>query len=157
MHSKSGLTAIILLLAVLCFAPVVIGGNTAEDVIVFESKEGNVTFKHKTHFETYFNEHPEFYKSSCGECHHDKDNKALSDLKVGDEVQKCVECHKKPGYLKGKEARGLSKEQKREYVANAFHDNCKGCHSAYNKSKKLKPKDEGYAPNTCKTCHVKGE
>ena len=157
MHSRFGLTAILFLLAALCFAPAIFAGNASEDIIVFDSEEGKVAFGHKTHFETYYKEFPEFYGSSCGECHHDKDNKALTDLKVGDEVQKCVECHKKPGYLKGKEARGLSKEQKREYVANAVHDNCKGCHSDYNKSKKLKPQDEGYAPNTCKTCHVKGE
>ena len=36
--------------------------------------------------------HNEDYKISCGSCHHDKHNKPL-DLKMGDNVQKCVECH----------------------------------------------------------------
>ena len=29
----------------------------------------------------------------CGECHHDKDNKPLNNLKIGDDVQNCIECH----------------------------------------------------------------
>ena len=157
MCSRSCFAGIALIIAAFLITTVVIAGNSAENTLVFDSKEGKVTFSHKKHSETYYNEYPELYGSSCGECHHDKDNQALSDLKTGDDVQKCIECHKKPGYIKGKEARGLSKEQKREYHANALHDNCKGCHKTYNKNKNLKPKSEGYAPNTCKTCHVKGK
>ena len=125
-------------------------GTEYEDMIKLENpaykkrEYKTVTLSHRKHVEEY--------KASCGECHHDKDNKPL-DLKEGDDVQVCIECHKKPEYIKGKKAKGLTKEQKREYHANAFHDNCKGCHKKFNKEKGLKSKDKGYAPNTCKTCH----
>jgi len=156
MHAKSIFFKIIFTIVVLFLTPVAFAGNTIQDSVIFESKEGSVTFNHKNHYEMFKNQNPELYSSTCGECHHDDKNKALSDLKIGDNVQKCVECHKKPGYMKGKEARGLSDEQKREYLANAFHDNCQDCHKKHNKTKQLKPEDKGYAPNTCKTCHIKG-
>ncbi|MBW1994872.1 MAG: cytochrome c3 family protein, partial [Deltaproteobacteria bacterium] len=73
-----------------------------------------VKFSHKTHQEDYPEKYPEFFSSKCGECHHDKDNKPLVNLKPGDEVKRCIECHKKPAYITGKKAKGLSKKQKRE-------------------------------------------
>ena len=54
-------------------------------------KKGVVKFEHKKHFDDYAKEYPEFYKNGCGECHHDKDNKPLTELKDGDDVQKCIE------------------------------------------------------------------
>jgi len=155
----------IFIVAVLCgFASLMIAAEVrsdkdAQDIIRFDNKaykthkKGIAVFNHKIHYEEYYKKYPELYTSPCGECHHDKDNKRLDNLKVGDEVQACIECHKKPDYMKGKKAKGLSKEQKREYHANALHDNCKGCHKKYNKARKLKSKDKGYAPNTCKKCH----
>ena len=112
-------------------------------------------FTHTKHGKEYNKKHPELFKNGCGECHHDKDNIPLTNLKEGDEVQNCIECHKKAGYLKGKKAKGLTKEQRREYHANAIHDNCKGCHKNFNKSVGLKSKDKGAAPITCKQCHPK--
>ncbi len=47
------------------------------------------TFSHKKHNEEY--------KIGCGECHHDAKGKPLNDLKLGDDVQGCIECHKIPG------------------------------------------------------------
>ena len=111
------------------------------------------TFTHLKHAKEYAEKHPELYKNGCGSCHHDKDNKPLRNLEEGDDVQNCIECHKKAGYIQGKEAKGLTKEQKREYHANAIHDNCKGCHKEFNKKINLKSNDEGAAPVTCKTCH----
>ncbi|MBW2157065.1 MAG: cytochrome c3 family protein [Deltaproteobacteria bacterium] len=115
--------------------------------------KGIQTFTHMKHAKEYAEKHPELYKNGCGSCHHDKNNKPLRNLKEGDDVQNCIECHKKAGYIKGKEAKGLSKEKKREYHANAIHDNCKGCHKDFNKKMMLKSKDKGAAPVTCKTCH----
>jgi hypothetical protein len=115
--------------------------------------KGIQTFTHMKHAKEYVEKHPELYTNGCGACHHDKDNKPLRNLKEGDDVQNCIECHKKTGYIKAKEAKGLTKEQKREYHANAIHDNCKGCHKEFNKKMNLKAKDEGAAPVTCKTCH----
>ncbi len=126
-------------------------GTKVDDVIKMENKAYEkhdktiCVFTHKKHVEEY--------KAGCGDCHHDKDNKPLNDLKIGDDVQNCIECHKKPGYIKGKEAKGLSKEQKREYHANAIHDNCRACHKDFNKEKGLTSKDEGAAPTSCKQCH----
>lgn len=130
-------------------------GAEVADVIKMEDKayethkKGIVRFTHKNHAEEY--------KIGCGECHHDENNKPLDNLSECDKVQKCIECHKKPAMIKGKEAKGLTKEQKREYHANAIHDNCKTCHKKFNKEKGLKSKDKGAAPTTCKACHPKIE
>ena len=119
-------------------------------------KKGVVHFEHKKHQDDYAKQYPEYYKNGCGECHHDKDGKPLSNLKEGDDVQKCIECHKIPGEApKGKKAKKkLSKKEKiKEYHAEALHANCKGCHKKYNK--KYKP--EKKAPTTCAKCHPKKE
>ena len=123
------------------------------DVIKMENKcydshkKSIVEFSHKKHVEEY--------KTTCGECHHDENNKPLENLKEGDDVQNCIECHNIAGYITGKKAKGLSKEEKRKYHANAIHDNCKACHKKFNKKKGLKSKDPGAAPTTCKACHPK--
>ncbi|MCP4107762.1 MAG: cytochrome c3 family protein [Desulfobacteraceae bacterium] len=115
-------------------------------------KKGIVQFTHKKHAEDYAKANPDFYKNGCGECHHNEKNEPLKDLKMGDDVKNCMECHKKAAEApKGKKApKKLSKEQKREYHANAIHDNCKGCHKTFNKKKKTKA-----APTTCAKCHPK--
>ena len=118
-----------------------------------EHKKGVVHFEHKKHQDDYVEQYPEFYKNGCGECHHDKDNKPLSSLKEGDDVEKCIECHKIPSEApKGKKAKKkLSKKEKiKDYHAEALHANCKGCHKKFNK--KYKPKK---APTTCAKCHPK--
>jgi len=92
------------------------------------------------------------YKISCGECHHDKDNKPL-DLKAGDHVQKCVECHTK-----------LEKERKKKgeeadilVLENAMHGNCVNCHEQVN-IKAGDPKGKkGPAPTSCTKCHLKNK
>ena len=117
-------------------------------------KKGVVNFEHKKHQDDYAKKYPEYYKKGCGECHHDKDNKPLSSLKEGDEVQKCIECHKIPAEApKGKKAKKkLSKKEKiKDYHAEALHANCRDCHKKYNK--KYKPKKK--APTTCTKCHPK--
>ena len=126
-----------------------------EDKSYQKHKERIVTFQHRKHQEEYRKKNPDFFNSTCGECHHDQDNKALVKLKEGDNVKPCIECHKKADYIDGKEAKGLSDKEKREYQANAMHDNCKECHKKFNKKNGLSSKDKGYAPSTCKTCHAK--
>ena len=127
-------------------------GTTAEDVIKMENKAYSehkkeiVEFSHKKHIEEY--------GAACGECHHNDKNEPLNDLKLGDEVKNCIECHKTPGEKpKGKDAPKLTRSQELEYHAEAIHDNCRDCHKEYNKDKGLKSKDPGYAPTTCKQCH----
>jgi cytochrome c553 len=104
--------------------------------------KGIVKFTHKKHIEEY--------GATCGECHHDDKGKPL-DLKMGDDVQRCIECHKKPGERpKGKDAPKLSKKERLEFHAEALHYNCKDCHKEFNKKNKTKA-----APTTCTKCHPK--
>lgn len=124
-------------------------GNQAPDVIKMENpaykkhKKGIVEFSHKKHATDY--------GAGCGECHHDENGNALNELKDGDEVQSCIECHSKPSAKpKGKNAPKLSKKEKLEFHAEAIHENCKGCHKAFNKKNKTKA-----APTTCSKCHPK--
>lgn len=155
---KKGLLAAAIIAFVTVFA---IGGLQAGTEVADEfmmksdypepHKKGIVKFTHKKHAEDY--------GATCGECHHDADNKPLNDLKMGDDVQKCIECHKKPGEVpkelkKEWKAKKVKKKEKdvlsREYHAEAIHDNCRACHKAHNK--KTKTKD---APTTCAKCHPK--
>ena len=132
-------------------------GTAVQDVIKMENKnykkhkKAVVTFSHKKHNEEY--------KIGCGECHHDDKGQPLSDLKLGDEVQSCIECHKIPGQMPGKlkkemKAAKASKEEidakKMEYHAEAIHANCISCHKAHNKKNKTKA-----APQSCTKCHPK--
>jgi len=100
-----------------------------------------IEFTHKKHNEEY--------KISCGECHHDKDAKPL-DLKAGDNVQKCVECHTK-----------LEKEKKKKgeeadilVLENAIHKNCDDCHTKVNIEAGDPKGKKGPAPTTCTKCHI---
>ncbi len=145
-------------------------GTEVKDIVTMDNKayakhkKGIVAFTHEKHQAEYAKKHPDLFKRGCGECHHDKDNKPLTELKAGDTVQNCIECHKKAGEIskeekkKMKEAK-VSKDEKKskklEYHAEALHYNCRGCHKAYNKKiKKMDPKPEK-APTTCKKCHPK--
>ncbi len=101
-----------------------------------------IEFTHKKHSVDY--------KISCGECHHDKDNKPL-DLKAGDNVQKCVECHTKLE----KEKRKKGEEADILVLENAMHGNCIDCHEKVN-IKAGDPKGKkGPAPTSCTKCHLK--
>ncbi len=120
-------------------------GTEVADTLKMETKEyskhkkGIVEFSHK--------KHQVDYKIACGECHHDKDNKPL-DLKTGDSVKRCVECHTK---LK------IDKNNKKDIMVleNAMHGNCRGCHKQVN-IKAGDPKGrKGPAPTSCSKCHPK--
>jgi hypothetical protein len=145
--------------AISLLAGSIYAGTEVQDIIELNNnaypkhKYGIVIFSHRKHQEEYRTKYPEFYRPGCGECHHDEDNKPLANLKEGDDVKNCIECHKKPEYIQGKKAKRLSKKQRREYHANAIHDNCKGCHRKYNK--KFKKTSKTGAPYTCFSCHPK--
>ena len=130
--------------------------TTFQDVIKFETRayknheEPVVIFNHREHQEKYRQQYPELFKAGCGECHHDENNKPRKNLKAGDEVKRCIECHQKASFARGKKAKGLSKKQKLEFHANALHENCKDCHRKINKKTAKKA-----APVTCKKCHLK--
>ena len=100
-----------------------------------------VEFTHKKHHEEY--------KISCGDCHHDKDHKPL-DLKAGDHVQKCVECHTLLAKPKDKK-----KRKDIHVLENAMHNNCIGCHKDVNKKAGDPKGKKGPAPTSCNKCHKK--
>ncbi len=111
-----------------------------------------VLFSHKKHYSEY--------KIVCGECHHDKNGKPLENLKEGDEVDDCIDCHKIPSEMskaEKKEIKSLPEEdqlkRKLEYHAEAIHKNCRNCHKAWNKENNKSSK-EG-APTSCTQCHPK--
>jgi hypothetical protein len=158
MIKKHLITTVIIGVAIL-FVSAAIYAKSAPDVIPLQDpayekhKKGVVQFEHKKHWNDYSKAYPEFYPSHCGECHHDKDGKPLTKLEDGNDVQKCIECHKIAAEApKGKKAKKkLSKKEKiKEYHAEALHANCRGCHKKFNK--KYKPKK---APTTCTKCHPK--
>jgi hypothetical protein len=151
MKRKSFLLIVLITgMAALFLAGSLTAGTTIDDEIIMENKiyekrkYNPVPFTHKNHIEKH--------QITCGECHHDENGKPLADLKEGDDVKSCAECHKKPGKKKNK---SWTDQQKREYHANALHDNCINCHVAYNlekTGKKNKP-----APKSCKKCHIGGK
>ena len=160
MNKKHFKITVIIGIAIVFFAAGIYA-KSVPDVIPLEEptyekhKDGIVQFEHKKHWDDYAKTYPEFYKNGCGECHHDEDNKPLSELKDGDDVQRCIECHKIAAEApKGRKAKKkLSKKEKiKDYHANAFHENCKACHKKFNKKYKGQKKK---APTTCKKCHPK--
>jgi len=157
--TKKHLITTVIIGAAILFVSAAIYAKSAPDMIKLqdpaykEHKKGVVDFTHKKHQNDYAEQYPEYYKNGCGECHHDDKGKPLAKLKDGDDVQKCIDCHKTPGEApKGKKAKKkLSKKEKiKEYHAEALHANCKDCHKKFNK--KYKPKK---APTTCAKCHPK--
>lgn len=161
---------LLVLAVVSCAALFVAAGiyaKTVPDVIPLqdpaykEHTKGVVQFSHGKHQKDYAKEYPDLYKEGCGVCHHDKDNKPLANLKEGDPVKKCIECHKKPGevpkdlkkqWREKKLKKAETRKMELEYHAEALHDNCRGCHKEFNK--KYKPKK---APTTCAKCHPKSD
>ena len=165
MIKRRFITTVIIGVAVL-FVSAGIYAKSAPDMIPLQDpaykkhKKGVVKFEHKKHWDDYAEAYPDLYPSQCGECHHDKDNNPLTALKDGDEVQKCIECHKiasevpkklKKEWKKKKTSKAEKKKKKMEYHAEALHENCRVCHKTYNK--KYKPKKK--APTTCTKCHPK--
>jgi len=150
MNKRNLLIIAIVGIASMFLATAIYAGTTVADVVTMENeayakhKKSIVQFTHKKHNEEY--------KAGCGECHHDADNKPLSDLKMGDDVQNCIECHKKPGRApKAKKGEAkCSKKEKMTYHAEAIHLNCISCHKKANKASGTKA-----APTSCAKCHPK--
>ncbi len=142
-------------IAVIFVATGLQAGTSVEDTFKMEDagykkrKKGAPKFKL---VEFTHKKHTEEYGVSCGECHHDKDGKALEGLKMGDDVQKCSECHNK--FKK-------DKKNKKDIMVheNAMHRNCIDCHKAFNKEKNPKDKKgmKGPAPASCGKCHAKNK
>lgn len=142
--------------SVLTLAGLTLAADNFPDVIRMENTAAYekhvqpiVMFSHKKHFEKY--------QIGCGDCHHDEYAEPLNDLKVGDDVLPCLDCHQ-PGQADRKALRGLSKQERRtaelQYHYGAIHENCQGCHEKYNTEKVGDPR-KGPAPVACTQCHPK--
>ncbi len=105
-----------------------------------QHRMGIVQFDHKKHVA----DKPDGYGLGCGECHHDENGEPLSDLKPGDAVKNCLECHNKQGRPARPDPSMSPEEQQKEklkYYYGAIHENCMGCH-----------KKQG-GPVSCMECH----
>lgn len=166
MNKKTIILLITIVASSFFAAAILFAGTTVPDTFKMETKEYTVreynpaTLSHKKHIEEY--------NLKCGECHHNEKNEPLNDLKPGDKVQRCIECHKipskKPKKKKGMPKVKLSDKQRREYHAEALHDNCKKCHKSFNKeikkfNKKVTNKNDrkATAPTSCPKCHKGGK
>lgn len=151
MTKKTLLTLIAAVFTSMFIAAVLYAGTAVQDSFTMETKEYTehtynlVPFSHKKHAEEY--------KSTCGDCHHDDKGKPLTNLKAGDDVQRCIECHKDPG----KAPKGVKGKEARQYHAEALHDNCKDCHKKFNKSLPKDAKKSDKAPTSCNDCHPGGK
>ena len=158
---KKFVVLVTVVIASVFLAAALYAGTEVKDVISmtadYEHTKGIVEFSHKKHMEEYAQKYPDLYKDGCGVCHHNDKNEPLKDLKAGDDVKTCIECHKKPGEVPKSEKNAmkkLSKDEKfkaeMEYHAEALHENCRGCHKDHQKATKSKD-----APTTCNGCHPK--
>jgi len=85
----------------------------------------------------------------CSSCHVDKEGNPIDVY----EIQKCIECHDRPGRAKiGLKYPKLSREERLEYHGDAFHYLCRDCHRDYNKEN-----PGANAPMACHECHPKTE
>lgn len=103
----------------------VLAEEKGQDVIVLKAKPGEVTLSHKKHTEEY--------KIKCTDCHHM--------TKEGETPKTCSSCHD-PKQKKGEAI----------ILKEAFHKQCKGCHTKVNKEQGKKAPDK-----KCKECHKKEE
>ncbi len=108
---------------------------------VSQHRMGVVMFTHEKHYL----EKPEGHGIGCGKCHHDAAGNPLTELKAGDPVQSCFECHNKKD--RPRKPQDMSDEDwlsmRLEYYVEALHENCIECH-----------KQQG-GPVKCTDCHVK--
>lgn len=142
---KKSLSTMIVLGLSLIVAAVLYAAGMPEVMVLeapYEKSRAKVTFTHQKHIDDY--------QIGCGECHHDDKGVPLTDLKADDPVEKCIDCHSKPGELRGREAQGLSEKELLDYHANAMHGNCVGCHRDYNREK-----GKRIAPVLCVGCHTR--
>lgn len=115
-------------------------GTEVKDTFTIESEEYEQ--RRKTPVEFTHKKHIEEYGYSCGECHHDADGQPLTDLKMSDDVQRCVACHDK---IQGERDDIMVLE-------NAMHGSCVGCHKSYNEEEAGDAR-RGPAPTRCSDCH----
>ena len=106
---------ILLITGVICYASFSSPAPENPVRLMFQNKAGKVLFTHAVHTDDY--------GSDCADCHHN--------LEDDDETYNCSECHDETG------------DEDLPGRADAFHDQCKGCHEDY-----------GAGPVECNSCHA---
>ncbi len=152
MKKRSLLIAAAVVMATLFMAAGIYAAS-APDVIQMQNpgfkkhSKGIVVFHHHKHVAEY--------GATCGNCHHDDSGQPLTDLKDGDDVNGCGECHSEFGKISKADKKLKKKEKVAKYYREALHENCIGCHKDHNKKNKLRRNDPKAAPTSCKDCHPK--
>ncbi len=132
-------------ISVLFFATALCAGTKFQDEITMDynkyperyfkqSKRNFIEFPHALHAMDF--------ELSCEQCHH-------IDLKLGDEVQPCAECHI--------ELTPTKKNRKSILLLrNAYHASCRKCHKEVNKEAgDPRGLDEFAPPTNCSECHTR--
>lgn len=105
-----------------------------EEVDAIKIYAGPVEFQHAGHVTDY--------GLSCNACHHTLEEGEM-------EVEEhCSDCHAESGFIRGREAEGLSEEEMVEHYLNALHAQCINCH----KQKKIEDRKRKI-PIGCTQCH----
>ncbi|HQR37635.1 MAG TPA: cytochrome c3 family protein [Blastocatellia bacterium] len=89
-------------------------------------------------------DHSEKYKVSCATCHH---TNGAGNAAIGEQVQRCVSCHK----AEGDEKNPSSKDGDELWVKNAFHLGETGCIECHKRESAKNPNSK--AATTCAGCH----
>ena len=118
-----GLAIWFLFVGVVCYAAFPAKSPDEPVRLMFDVTAGKVLFDHKTHGADTG------YGISCGDCHHTLDEDEYAD------AQSCGECHDPD--------EGDEETPKR---ADAFHQQCTGCHEGYG---------AGPLEKDCSACHVR--
>lgn len=108
------LAIVLLITGIVCYASFPPPAPEEPVRLMFQNAAGKVLFGHMTHKADY--------DLSCVDCHHNIED---------DEVYNCSECHEATG------------DEDMPGRADAFHDQCKGCHE-----------DAGAGPVECNSCHA---
>ncbi len=139
---KHVLYGVAIVLATFFVAAGIYAGTTVPDIIEMK----NPGYKKHTKSISQFThkQHTEDLGIACGECHHDANGKPL-DLKMGDDVQGCGECHSTFSAKIEEADKKMKKADKiKKYHREALHANCIQCH-----------KKEKAGPRKCTECHPK--
>jgi hypothetical protein len=137
-----GLAIHLLLIGIICYAAFPVKTPVRPIRIMYQTKAGKVLFDHQAHSSI------NGYALSCYDCHHHPsgDKKALvacgqchkASVKNGSQPARCLDCHDKS---KIKDTKMISK-------ADAFHQQCIGCHEQFGKGPQ-------FGSQNCNKCHVR--
>jgi hypothetical protein len=120
------------------------GTEVADEIIMNYNKYEKRLFKtsNRNFVKFTHTKHNIDYNIACDQCHH-------IDLKIGDDVKQCAECHIELKVTK-KNSKSIM------LLRNAYHASCIECHKEFNKEAGDPRGFKASAPPTsCSECHVR--